>query len=119
ETGEAQVVDRVPPTDAQRLKSSDKVGIQDTVTSRIIFCYLNQNRPLMQDKRVRQAVNYAVDRKSIVDNILKGGGVLADSPLSKTVEFYLPQTVYPYDPNKARELLKEAGVAEGTKVVMW
>jgi ABC-type transport system substrate-binding protein len=119
ESGEAQVVDRVAPADAQRLQGNDKVRIVRTVTSRLVYFVLNQNRPLMRDVRVRQAVNYAVDRPTIIKEILKGAAVLADSPLGRGEEFYAPQKPYPYDPAKAKALLKEAGVPEGAKLVIW
>ncbi len=119
ESGEAQVVDRVAPADAQRLQSDAKVTIVRTVTSRLVYFVLNQNRPLMKDVRVRQAVNYAVDRQAIIKDILKGAAVLADSPLGRGEEFYVPQKPYPYDPAKAKALLQAAGVRDGTKLVIW
>jgi len=119
ESGEAQVVDRIAPADAQRLQSHEKVSIVRTVTSRLVYYVLNQNRPLMKDVRVRQAVNYAVNRQAIIKEILKGAGVLADTPLGRGEEFYVAQKPYPYDLAKAKTLLKEAGVSEGTKLVIW
>ncbi len=119
ETGEAQVVDRVTPQLADALKANPDVRIQETVTSRIVYFVLNQNRDLMKDVRVRQAVNHAVDRETIISSILRGYAVLADSPISKTVEFYAPQTPYAFDPERARTLLQEAGIAQGTEVVIW
>lgn len=119
ETNEAQVIDRVTPQLAEVLASNPDVRIQEIVTSRIVYFILNQNRDLMKDVRVRQAVNHAVDRESIIANILRGYAVLADSPVSETVEFYASQTPYAFDPDQARSLLAEAEVAEGTDLVIW
>ncbi|MBI4279304.1 MAG: hypothetical protein HY660_12690 [Armatimonadetes bacterium] len=119
ETGESHVIDRVPITDALRLERSAKVSILRTTTIRSVWYYLNQNRPLMKDIRVRKAVNHAVDRESIIKNILRGYAVRSDSPVSNKVEFYAKQTPYSYDPARAKSLLKQAGVAEGTKLVIW
>lgn len=73
--------------------------------------------PQSADKRVRQAIGYAIDRKAIGDRIL--GGVCQPASTMATPGTYgylagLPQI--PYDPAKARALLKEAGVAPGTKI---
>lgn len=119
ESGEAQVVDRVSPADGQRLQGNAQVSILRGVTSRLVYFVLNQNRPLMKDVRVRRAVNYAVNRPAIIKEILKDAAVLADSPLGRGEEFYAPQKPYPYDLAKAKALLKEAGVPEGTKLVIW
>lgn len=119
ETGEAQVIDRVTPQLAETIEMNPDLRIQEIVTSRLIYFILNQNRDLMKDVRVRQAVNLAVDRVSIIESIFRGHAELADSPISETVEFYERQPPYPYDPEQARALLEEAGVEEGTELVIW
>lgn len=81
----------------------------------ITFNMALEDRP-WQDKRVRQAVSYAVDREAIVQSIYYGGAVAADDPLcdgylgaDPDPQFY-PNTA---DPDKARALLAEAGYADG------
>jgi len=71
----------------------------------------NSGKPIFQDARVKQAMMYALDRQALLDTALLGYGTLADSPFNQPVFVYqegdLPQ--YAFDPEKARELLKEAG----------
>lgn len=119
QTGEAQVADRIPPILATAMKTNPNVTVKEDLTSRWVFFHLNQNRDLMKNVKVRQSVNYAVDKKSIVQNILKGFGEVATSPLTKVVDFSSPQKPYEYDPAKAKSLLQEAGVAPGTKLIIW
>ena len=71
----------------------------------------NNARPLFQDVRVKQAMMYALDRQALLDTAMLGYGTLADSPFNQPVFVYqegdLPQCEF--NPDKARELLKEAG----------
>ena len=69
------------------------------------------------DERVRQALVYAIDRQQLVDQLLKGHGEVVDGFLSSASPFY-DSTIEPlaYDPEKAKELLEEAGW-DSTKVL--
>ena len=88
-------------------------------TARIICYVFRCDRAPFTDKRVRQALNYAVDKKAIIKNILGGlAGETATAPLAPSVlgaKVSLPP--YPYDPQKARALLHEAG-AQGATILM-
>lgn len=82
---------------------------------------LNINSPALKDKRVRQALNYAIDRDRILSNVLKSSpqsgiyGIVP--PLPKLLPGYdfsgVKEKGYSYDPEKARELLAEAGFPNG------
>jgi len=76
---------------------------------------LNTTRPLLSDKRVRQAMMYAMDRDAMVKDLLKGLAVKATSNLSPALEFYYEPNVtqYPRDLDKAKALLKDAGWTPG------
>ena len=76
------------------------------------YTYLGYNLllPLFQDRRVRQALTYAINKESVIEGVLLGLGVAATGPYKPDSWVYNPQVKrYPYDPEKARELLKEAG----------
>lgn len=78
-----------------------------------------QNRPgtPLHDVRVRQALNYAVNKQAFVDSILGGLSVPAGQPAARAVNGYNPDVgAYPYDPDKARQLLAEAGYGNGLKL---
>ncbi len=72
---------------------------------------MNNERPPFDDVRVRQAVMYAVDRQAVIDTAYSGYGTLIGSMVPPTDPWYDASLVdlYPYDPDKARELLAEAG----------
>jgi peptide/nickel transport system substrate-binding protein len=71
--------------------------------------------PALKDVRVRQAINYAFDRKTILDQVLLGQGTPTSQPFGKASGAWLEEleNKYPYDPAKAKALLKEAGYEAG------
>ncbi len=72
---------------------------------------INNKRKPLDDVRVRRALAHAVDRKAFIDGVLDGLGKPIGSHFAPTDAGYVDLTkVYPYDPEKARALLKEAGV---------
>jgi glutathione transport system substrate-binding protein len=75
-----------------------------------------QYQPL-GDVRVRQAINYALDKQAIIRIAWGGAATEADSIIPENLQFYSKQGVWPYDLEKAKALMKEAGYADGFKVV--
>ncbi len=76
------------------------------------YSYLGYNleNPLFTDKRVRQAISYAINKEEIIDGVLLGLGKVATGPFKPGTWPYNPDVKrYPYDPDKARQLLGEAG----------
>ena len=71
----------------------------------------------LADKRVRQALNYAVNKQSIIDNIFSGVGAPASQAAVPNAFGYNKDIkAYPYDPDRAKQLLAEAGYADGFKL---
>ena len=71
------------------------------------------------DRRVRQALNYALDVPQIIDTAMHGAAQPLNGPLTCLHFGYDPETPpYPYDPDKARALLAEAGYADGLRLVL-
>jgi peptide/nickel transport system substrate-binding protein len=80
------------------------------------YTYLGYNLldPMFSDKRVRQAITYAINKKDIIEGVLLGYGTPCTGPFPPESWAYNPNVKdYPYDPGKARELFKEAGWEEG------
>ncbi|RAX46292.1 ABC transporter substrate-binding protein [Arthrobacter sp. AQ5-06] len=74
--------------------------------------------PALKDVRVRQAINYAFDRKTILDQVMLGQGTPTSQPFGKESGAWDEklENKYPYDPAKAKALLKEAGYASGLTI---
>ena len=119
ETGEADVAYPVNASDVARLQKSDKVGVIVKPSNRVIYMGINVTQKPFDNPKVRQAMNYAVNKKAIVDKILLNLGEEQLSPLGPNNWGYVAQKPYEYNPDKAKQLLQEAGVKPGTKVTLW
>jgi len=119
EAGNLDVVSHVPPRDAERLKESKDVKILHTTGTRTMFIGLNVQREPFNDIRVRQAVNYAVDKKTIISKILRDAAKLAEAPVAPNLFGWYKVGVYEYDPIKAKKLLEEAGWKMGADGIMY
>ncbi len=109
ETGELDVAERLSPFDIERLKANKDLVVEIAPSLRVIYIGMNCQKGITKDVLVRRAFNHAVDKKAICDNILKGMGVPTDTPMSPKTNGYAEVTGYPYDPQKAKELLSQAG----------
>jgi peptide/nickel transport system substrate-binding protein len=91
----------------------------DGTTNGEVVMSLNNSAPALKDVRVRRAINYAIDRAALLKTVWAGKGTLIGSMVPPTDPWYedLSRT-YPYDPAKARTLLKEAGYGNGLKLRM-
>lgn len=100
----------IPLDDWDRVKSNPSFKTASVTTLGYQFMDINVANPLMADKRVRQALVYGINRQLIVNQLLKGEGRVANGPIPP-ITLYYNQNLQeiPYDPNKARQLLTEAG----------
>lgn len=90
--------------------------IEGTSTGEVMLAMNNQAEPF-DDVRVRQAVMHAIDKQAVVDTAWNGYGTVVGGPVPPTDPYYEDLTgTYPYDPDRARELLAEAGYADGLQV---
>ncbi|MBI3968426.1 MAG: hypothetical protein HY329_22555 [Chloroflexi bacterium] len=114
--GEVDIAVDLPPTQLERIERSAnaRVSAAPGPFAIGIRLKLNVDSPL-KDARVRQALNYAVDKQLIVDKIVLGrAAVLKGQPLYEGMVGQNPNLQpYPHDPNKAKELLTQAGFANG------
>ena len=109
ESGDVDLINQVPAQDLARLQESDEYGLSNRTISRLFYWAFNHTKEVWSDPRIRIALNRAVDRQSIVDNVLYGAGEAANSYISPTVYGSIPIDVYGYDPAAARKMLEEAG----------
>ncbi len=120
EAGSVNFIVNVPPDDLARLREDTRFTIVEQPGMHTWWVAFNHTREPFNDVRVRQAMNYAVNKQAIVDNILQGTGTLAVNPLPPVVWSYIDDVqTYPYDPDRARELLAEAGYPDGFSCVFW
>jgi peptide/nickel transport system substrate-binding protein len=108
----------VPKDLAERLKANPALVVENAKTLRVSYLQFDAHgvsgQKFFTDKRVRQAVAHAINRESITKNLVGPASVVAHSPCHPD-QFGCSQDVtkYPYDPAKAKALLKEAGFPDG------
>lgn len=108
--GEVHIVEDLPIDVLGDLEKDQKVYIKTTQGTRVYAVELNNARPPFNDMKVRQAVNYAVNWDAIAKNVYKGYAQrLATAFLPSGFGFKSDLKPYTYDPNRARQLLREAG----------
>jgi len=117
EAGEADVTVRVPPMDVPRLKS-EGLNVVVAPSTRVIYIGMNNQYKMLKDRRVRQALNYAVNKEAIVQVLLQGYGRVMDSPLTPEYFAYKSIGPYEYNPAKAQQLLTQAGYPNGFKITL-
>jgi len=112
--GEVDLITEVPVDAIRQIESHPNLELRPVMGTRSYFTEFNVRRPPFNDVRVRQALNYAVDIDLVVNQLLNGLGqplTTILSPLSFGHNDDLRP--YPYDPEKAKQLLAEAGYANG------
>lgn len=100
----------------EQAKALEFANIQIETAPSYSYIYMNNNKPYLKDKKVRQALIYGLDRKKYVDTALKGYGTVANVPIHPTSWAYTEEGVnkYEYDKEKAKKLLDEAGWKVGS-----
>ncbi|HDR7385677.1 TPA: ABC transporter substrate-binding protein [Bacillus toyonensis] len=100
----------------EQAKGLEFANIQIETAASFSYIYMNNNKPYLKDKKVRQALIYGLDRKKYVDTALKGYGKVANVPIHPTSWAYTEEGVnkYEYDKEKAKKLLDEAGWKVGS-----
>ncbi|MFA5550449.1 MAG: glutathione ABC transporter substrate-binding protein [Trueperaceae bacterium] len=119
ESGQAHVAVRVPPQDIARLNAVDGVTVHNVSSVRTIFMFMNFSLEPINDVRVRQAINYAIDNHALAEFVLGGAVRVSDAPVAPGIFGYTPVGNYDYNPERARELLAEAGYADGFSTVFY
>ena len=96
----------------ENLKNPEQYNLKKSIVGRPVYAYIawNEERPFFADKKVRMALSHCVDRKTIIDKLLYGLAVPIQSHVYYKSEFLNKDlAAIPYDLEKAKQLLKEAG----------
>ncbi|MEC1179625.1 ABC transporter substrate-binding protein [Metasolibacillus meyeri] len=117
--GNIDLADGINPSDGKTIEGDAKLQLIERPSMNIGYLGLTSTRKPFDNKLVRQAVNYAIDKQGIVDAFFEGRAQVAKNPMPPSISGYNDDiTGYPYDPEKAKALLAEAGY-DGTPIELW
>jgi peptide/nickel transport system substrate-binding protein len=120
-TGEADIVSNVPPQDIKDLESDNNIVLDSRPGQKVLNIIVNMLKPPFgpgpdaKATAFRQAVAYAIDRESIIKNILRGQGAVANSPMIPSQFGYKEAKSFSFDPEQSKKLLAQAGWDKGYK----
>ncbi len=113
--GNADVIVNVPPDSIEEINGSGRATAKSVPSTRVAIFFLNTlEYPQFRDRRVRQALNYAVDTDSIIKHVMRDYGLRVPTIVAPYFAGYNGNLKpYPYDVERAKRLLAEAGYANG------
>jgi peptide/nickel transport system substrate-binding protein len=117
QTGAVDIASTIPPSQVATIESNKQLTIQKAGSPTVNMIRFDVSQKPMDNVKVRQAINYAIDKQKIIDTILNGYAKPIAS-LQGDISFGNDPDLkpYPYDPAKAKQLLQEAGIQPSTKL---
>jgi peptide/nickel transport system substrate-binding protein len=134
--GDVGIIEFVPPQDLPSLREDSRVNLAEVVSNRSIFLWLDHShdgptpfvfgpngetlaKNPLKDRRVRLALSLAINRQAIVERIMEGAAIPTDQYLRPGSFSYVPDLPpHPWQPDKAKALLAEAGFPNGLQVTI-
>lgn len=113
QSGEAHFIEAVPEPLVERIDGTDGLSVVVSGSTFARVFELNTKAAPFDDVRVRQAMNLAIDKDVIVEVAYGGNATVMNAPIPRSVFGHAAQGPYPYEPERARELLAEAGYGDG------
>ena len=119
QAGETDAFLNINYSDIPTVEEDDSLAFYSTDLAAVLSLNMNIENEKLSDVRVRQAINYAINRENIIEGALEGQGTVANSSISPTCDGYSEDVKgYEYNPDKAKELLAEAGYGDGMTLVI-
>jgi glutathione transport system substrate-binding protein len=119
QTGEADFAYPIPYEQAAILKKNAKLELVTTPSILQRYISFNVTQKPFDNLKVRQAINYAINKEALIKVAFSGYAVPAEGPVPPGIDYAAQYKPWPYDPAKARELLKEAGYPNGFTTTLW
>ena len=121
QTGEVDAINLVQPQDIATIRSNSSLKILDRPAFNIGYVGINQSFAPLNNIKVRQAIAHGLDRKSVVGSFYGGRGTLANQFLPPSIQGYAQKGVpdYPYNPDRAKQLLRESGLTLPVPIEFW
>lgn len=120
QAGEIQGYDLVEPQDIPTIQGNANLQVLDRPSFNVGYVAFNQKFKPLDNLKVRQALAYGMNRQAVIDNLYGGRGQVPKNFMPPSLFGYADDVVtYNYDPEKSKQLLREAGVATPVKLEFW
>lgn len=114
QAGDVDGIDNVGTEDFSTVEGDSSLELYEREPLNVFYLGFNVDKPPLDDERVRQAVGYAIDKERLIENFYPAGSQAADQFLPPGIPSYEEGADgYTYDPDKARQLLADAGHPDG------
>jgi len=118
--GECQIMPYPNPADVKAMQADSSLNVMKQEGLNVGYLAFNTEKKPFDNKLVRQALNYAINKQAILDAVFQGAGQAAKNPIPPTMWSYNDDIKdYAYDPAKAKQLLAEAGYKDGFETDIW
>ncbi|MFS0577029.1 ABC transporter substrate-binding protein [Sporosarcina sp. 179-K 3D1 HS] len=119
-SGGIDLADGINPSDGVKIENDEKLQLFERPSMNVGYLGMTVTRPPFDKKEVRQALNYAIDKQAIIDSFFEGRADIAKNPMPPSISGYNDDIEpYEYNPEKAKELLAAAGLADGFEMELW
>ena len=120
QTNECQIIPAPSPVQFDVIKGNHDLALHAVEALNVGYLAFNTEKKPFDNGLVRQALNYATDKQAIVNAVFMGSGTVAKSPIPPNMMGYKKDLQdYSYNPEKAKALLKQAGLEKGVDVTLW
>jgi peptide/nickel transport system substrate-binding protein len=120
QSGTVDIADDLDPDSINLVKKEAKHAIIERPSINVGYLALNTEKPVLKDPRVRQAINHAIDKVTLIKTIFQGLAVPAKNPFAPSIWGYNDSIKeYEYSPDKAKKLLAEAKFDMNTELELW
>lgn len=119
QSGDATFAGPLEASQAQLLRSDDNVTVTEVDGMTIYWVTMNNSKAPFDDVNVRKALNMGVNKEAVLMAGSLGEGYVADAPIARSVWGYHKTGGYEYDPEKAKQMLADAGHADGFNTELW
>jgi peptide/nickel transport system substrate-binding protein len=119
QVGGVDIITNLKPDNIAEVETSKDIQVKYVPSARVAMVWLNTTKETLKDVRVRRAINYAINVESLMKNVMGGNAYRVSTVAPKNFIGWDPnEKFYPYDPEKAKSLLAEAGYPDGFDVTI-
>ncbi|SDO51946.1 glutathione ABC transporter substrate-binding protein [Alkalicoccus daliensis] len=120
ETGAADIIYPVSPSDTSRIEETDGIHMYEQESLSLAYIGFNMQKEPLDDQQVRQALSMAINKDDLIEGVYEGAATPAVGPIGEQVFGFSDEIdALDYDPERAQELLAEAGYEDGFDTTIW